>query len=358
MELAGFIVQFAAMHRIKFDEPGIGSLVKYLQVIFFVSVILYVGKMLFIPLFFGLLVAIVLYPICKWFETHGLQKTAAITVCLLAVTLLFSLFIILLAWQINLFSKDAPALLNKLRGTAIDFQNWLIVSLGITQHMQDSWLEKLPASMGTVVTTTFENTVNTLFILFLTPVYTALFLYHRKVFVQYLQSITPPGYQQQLHTILQQTIITYFDYIKGMVLVYIIVGILNSIGLLALGVPHAILFGMLCAIMTIIPYVGIFVSALLPISVIWLQTGNIWYPLGVVAIFSFVQYLEANVIFPKVVGTQLNVSTLAMLMAVIAGGIIWNVAGMVLFIPFVAILKIISDNIEEWRSLNLLLSRR
>jgi predicted PurR-regulated permease PerM len=143
-----------------------------------------------------------------------------------------------------------------------------------------------------------------------------------------------------------------------MVLVYIIVGILNSIGLLALGVPHAVLFGMLCAIMTIVPYIGIVLSALLPISVVWLSTGNIWYPLGVVAVFSFVQYLEANVIFPKVVGTQLHVSTFAMLVAIIAGGILWGVAGMVLFIPFVAILKIISDYIEEWKPLNVLLSRK
>jgi len=118
------------------------------------------------------------------------------------------------------------------------------------------------------------------------------------------------------------------------------------------------LYGMLCAVMTIIPYIGIFISALLPISVIWMDTGNILYPLGVIAVFTFVQYLEANVIFPKVVGTQLQVSTLAMLVAIIAGGIVWGVAGMVLFIPFVAILKILSDNIEELKPLNLLLSRK
>ena len=47
-----------------------------------------------------------------------------------------------------------------------------------------------------------------------------------------------------------------------------------------------------------------------------------------------------------------------MLLSIIAGGIVWGVSGMVLFIPFVAILKIISDNIEEWKPINLLLSRK
>jgi predicted PurR-regulated permease PerM len=136
------------------------------------------------------------------------------------------------------------------------------------------------------------------------------------------------------------------------------VGILNSIGLLALGVKHAILFGMLCSIMTIIPYVGIVVSALLPISVAWITTNSVWYPLGVIAVFSFVQYLEANVIFPKVVGTEIHVSTWATLVAIIAGGILWGVSGMILFIPFVAILKIVTDHIDEWKPLNSLLSRQ
>jgi predicted PurR-regulated permease PerM len=331
---------------------------KYLQVIFFTAVILYFGKTLFIPLFFGLLIAIVMYPISRWFEKHNWSRTAAITACLLIVTILIAALVALLVWQLRIFSKDAPAIMEKLGGLLGQFQAWMTENMGATTDTKNTWNEKFTGALGGILTSTFQTTVNTLFILFLTPVFTALFMYHRKILVQYLKLVTPVSYQQQLDIILQQTIHTYFNYIKGMVLVYLIVGILNSIGLFALGVDHAILFGMICAIMTIIPYVGIFISALLPISVVWLETGNFWYPLGVVAIFGFVQYLEANVIFPTVVGTQLHVSTLAMLVAIIAGGIIWGVAGMILFIPFVAILKIISDNIEGWRPVNLLLSRK
>jgi predicted PurR-regulated permease PerM len=80
--------------------------------------------------------------------------------------------------------------------------------------------------------------------------------------------------------------------------------------------------------------------------------------LGIIAIFSLVQYLEANVIFPKVVGAQLGVSTLVILVSIVLGGIIWGVAGMVLFIPFAAIAKIISDHIEELKPISLLLSRK
>jgi len=340
------------------QQQPVSFFTKYLQVFFFTTAILYFGKTLFIPLFFGLLIAMVMHPVCKWLERHRLNKPLAITVCLLIVTVVFAALLALLFWQINVFSKDAPALLNRIEEELMQLKKWMILNLGVTDATQNNWIEKLSGNLGGVLQATFATTMNTMFILFLTPVYTALFMYHRKVFVQYLKLVVPQQYQQQLDTILTQTIHTYFNYIKGMVLVYLIVGILNGIGLYALGVKHAFLFGMLCAIMTIIPYVGIFASALLPISVVWLETGNVWYPIGVVAVFSFVQYLEANVIFPTVVGTQLHVSTLAMLVAVIAGGIIWGVAGMVLFIPFVAILKIVTDNIEELKPLNLLLSRK
>lgn len=319
---------------------------------------MYFGKTLLIPLMFGLLIAIIMFPVCKWLEKKGLKRALAVSVCLLIVTLIFAFLTALLVWQLIIFSKDAPAILAKLNESLNHFQQWLLLNFNMEAGLKDNMNEKITAALGSMITSGSGGFINNLFILFITPVFTALFMYHRKIFVQYLKMVTPVQYQQQLDQVIQQTIQTYFNYIKGMILVYLIVGILNSIGLMALGVKHAILFGMLCAIMTIIPYIGIIASSLLPISVVWLQTGNVWYPLGVIAVFAFVQYLEANVIFPKVVGTQLHVSTLAMLIAIIAGGIVWGVSGMILFIPFVAILKIMTDNIEEWKPLNLLLSRK
>lgn len=331
--------------------------IKYLQLVILILLLFYFGKPLLVPLFFGLLTAIVMCPVCRWLEKKGCSRSFSIFICLLIVTILIAAFALLLVWQVNLLRKDAPAIIEKATVFIHALQQKAAVGLGMEQ-VHTNWGERLITGATGMAGAIVSAASSTFFMLFIIPIYTALFLYHRNVFVQFLQSVVPAKYRQQLDNILDQTIHTYFNYIKGMVLVYIIVGVLNSIGLLALGVRHAILFGMLCAIMTIIPYVGLIISALLPITVVWMDTGNVLYPVGVVALFSIVQYLEANVIFPKVVGTQLNVSTFAMLIAVIAGGVIWGVSGMVLFIPFAAILKIASDNIEELKPLNILLSRK
>lgn len=339
-----------------------GTVVKYLAVITLGAVILYFGKTLFVPMSYGLLIAIVLYPVCKWLEKHHWPRSLAITAGLAIVFVLFGALVVLLIMQINAFRQDLPELTTRLEPTLAQIRQWVQAKFGISIASQDEWLQNTAQNMGNnageILRGTVSATAAGFFTLFLVPVFAALFLYNRQVFVRFLSSVITEKYKGHLGMILDEVIHTYFKFIKGMVLVYVMVGILNSIGLLALGIKHAILFGMLTAIMTIIPYIGIFISALLPISIAWITKDSIWYPLGVVAVFAFVQYLEANIIFPKVVGAQLNVSTWATLVAIIAGGILWGVSGMILFIPFAAIIKIVSDHIGELKPLNILLDRK
>ncbi len=324
-------------------------------------VLLYFGQSLFVPMCFGLLIAMVLYPVCKWLEERIQNRTLAISICLAILIIVFAALLLLLIWQLNLFRRDLPGIIHKITPLITLLQNALQERLSIPPDTQQEWLHSILVNISGNAAQFLKNTLNTtastLFALFLIPIYTALFLYHRNTFVRFLHKIINKKYKITLDTILKETINTYYNYIKGMLLVYIIVGVLNSIGLLALGIEHAVLFGMLTAFMTIIPYIGIIVSAALPVSLAFIATDSLWYPIGVITVFSFVQYLEANVIFPKVVGTQLNVSTWATLVAIIAGGIIWGVSGMILFIPFAAILKIVTDHVRDLEALNILLKR-
>ena len=333
----------------------------YLLTAMLLVVILYFGQTLFVPMLYGLFIAIVLYPVCRWLQQHHFSKSMAITTGLLIVLLLFTVLAWLVVLQFNAFRSDLPELQTKIAPSIAELQQWISSSFTISVETQNRWWQntvaKLSDNSGSILTGTFNKTVSGLFMLFIIPVFAALFLYNRKDFVLFLEKLAGTNYYNRLHSILHQTITTYFHFIKGMVFVYLIVGILNSAGLLALGINHAVLFGFLTAVMTIIPYIGIFISALLPVTVAWITKDSIWYPIGVIGVFVFVQYLEANVIFPRVVATQLNISTWATLVAIIAGGILWGVSGMILFIPFAGMLKIITDQIPEWEAVNILLRR-
>jgi predicted PurR-regulated permease PerM len=330
---------------------------KRILVLIALLLLLYWGKTLFIPLGFGLLLALIFYPACAWLEKKGLSKSVAITICILAITLLAIALLGVFLWQVSRLRADLPQLTQKFTSQWPVYQQWIVENLRISIEEQEDWVNHLPTTLAGKLGTLLSEASNGLFMLFIAPVFMALFLYHRRQFVKALMAAIDDSHHAALLHILQVSTYTYFRFVRGMVLVYLIVGICNTIGLWALGIEHALLFGMLCAVMTIIPYVGIMLSALLPVSLAWLNAEQLWLPLAVIAMFAFVQYLEANIIFPKVVGSELNISTWATLVAIIAGGILWGMAGMILFIPFLAILKIVTDHIPSLRALNLILTR-
>jgi predicted PurR-regulated permease PerM len=337
------------------------SWLRILQTIFFTSAILYFGRDLLVPVLYGLFIAIVLYPVCKRLERRRWPKSLAIAAGMLIVISGFLVIGYLFFYQLSLLRNDIPAIAQKVKPGIAQLQQWASDNAGLSMKFQEIWLQKIRESIngniGHMAQVTLATVANGIVTLFLVPVYAVLFLYERNSFIYFLNKIAGGNFKNNLHNVLQDVIHTYSSFVSGMVIVYFIVGCLNTVGLLALGIPHALLFGMLTAVMTIIPYIGIFISALIPITIAWLTKDSIWYPLGVIAVFAFVQYLEANVIFPRVVGTKLKITTWAMLVGIISGGLLWGVSGMILFIPLLGIFKILLDYIPEWKPAKLLLQR-
>lgn len=323
------------------------------------ALILYFGRNIFIPIAFALLISFVLYPICAWLEKKGLGKgmSIAISVALLVISGL--LVALLLVFQVIQFAGEWPLIQDKFGTSVRELSDALVNLWGITKDEQSKWLTKISdqsgASILSVARTAVLGSVSSFTLLILIPVYTALILYYRKYWLEILYRFVPENEKQTVLNILSHTIKTYYDFIKGMIVVYLVVGILNSIGLLLLGVPHAILFGFIASVLTFIPYLGIMVGALLPMAMAWITYDSIWYPLGIAGIFTFVQYLEANVIFPFAVGKRLNVNTLAILVAIFAGELLWGMAGMILFIPFLGIAKFMADQNPKWKTVSLIL---
>ncbi|MBC7919965.1 MAG: AI-2E family transporter, partial [Ferruginibacter sp.] len=108
----------------------------------------------------------------------------------------------------------------------------------------------------------------------------------------------------------------------------------------------AFFFGALGALLTIIPYVGIVVGALLPILMALVTKDSAWYAAGVAGIFFLVQMLEGNFITPNVVGSKVSINPLAAIVGLVLGGMLWGAAGMILAMPFLAVLKVVFDSVE------------
>ena len=335
------------------------SVLEILQFIVLLSLILYFGKTLFIPLSFSLLVGFILYPICKWMETKGINKGIAIVISILGVTLLAGAIIYLLFVQYSEFLEEWQSLRIKLSETINQLSVFISERFDISLKKQTEFINNTLNNSGSQAFSIVRNTAYSLsesvFFLLMIPVFSTLILFHRQMLSNALYELFPKEKKNTIHEILVETINAYYNFIKGMLVVYLIVGLLNSIGLLLIGVPHPFLFGFIASILTFIPYVGIMISSLLPIAISWITYNSIWYPLAVIAVFSIVQLLEAYLIFPFAVGNRLKINTLVIIIAIIVGGILWGAAGMILFIPFVSVMKLIADRTPSLKTLSVLL---
>lgn len=330
-----------------------------LQYTVLISLVLYFGKTLFIPLSFSLLISFILYPICKWLEKKGINKMGSILLAISTIFILLGAITYLLFTQIAGFLQEWQLFKVKFSESFSQLYIFLEQQYGINTNE----FSKLPANLlngsGSQIFEFLMNTAYSLsmsaFFLIIIPVFSTLILYYREMLTNVLYKIFPPDKKESIHEILIETIHSYYNFVKGMLLVYLIVGILNSVGLAILGIPHPFMFGFIASILTFIPYAGIIISSLLPIAVSWVTFDSIWYPVGVILIFAFVQLLEGNIIFPLAVGNRLKINPLIIIIVIIAGGILWGAAGMILFIPFISIIKLIADRTESLKTLSLLL---
>ena len=332
---------------------------RYLQYVVYGSIILYFGRDIFIPLSFALLISFVLYPVCVWLERKGIGRLTAIVLSLVILLILGLLLVALLVFQFASFMDEWPAIQTKVGESFAALSDFLAEAVGFTKEQQERIITQMSDQSGSNILTVIRRTVLasafSMVLLILIPVYVVLILYYRRYWLKVLGRLFPMESNERLREILSLTLKAYYNFIKGMAIVYLIVGVLNSVGLLLLGVPHAILFGFVASILTFIPYVGIMVGAMLPMAMSWITYNSVWFPLGVAAVFAFVQYLEANVIFPLAVSSRLNVNALVMILAIFVGGMLWGMAGMILFVPFAGIAKLIADHNPRWRTTSMIL---
>ena len=187
---------------------------RWIQTIFFIILILYFGKVLFVPLFFGLLVALITFPVCKKMEKRGLSRGFSITILITCVVVVFVALIWLLGIEINIFLKDYPLIANRLTDLSPGITQWITNSFHISPSDQIAWVHKFTVNLDDDIVGflkgVLNSTVSTLIMLVMIPIYSALFLYHRGTFVKFITFVISDKYKSQLPIILDESVASYF----------------------------------------------------------------------------------------------------------------------------------------------------
>jgi predicted PurR-regulated permease PerM len=305
-----------------------------------------------IPICFASIVSMVMLPLVKRIE----KKTGtvlAVTIVLFSATVIFMFLGWLLVNQIINLVNDLPNLESRSdqfidQTSAVIQQRFKIGTEEQKKMIQDA-LKGITSYFGTILLGT-SSTISTLVQI---PIYIFLFLIYREKFKLFFLSLIPDNKSELKWTKEIEGVVQ--GYISGLLLVTLIIATLNTIGLFILGINHAIFFGMLSGALTIIPYVGIFIGASLPAIMALIMKDNGWYAAGVVAWFSTVQFLEGNFITPRITGSKVSINALAAIVALLIGGKILGIAGMILAVPSIGVLKILLSYSEHLKPFVILL---
>lgn len=290
-----------------------------------------------IPLLIAAFLSIVLLPVVKWFEKK-LSLTFSVIVVLSISLVVFVGTMWIIGNQLTSLVSDLPNLESRYRVLVDDVSTQIQTTLGFTEDDQTGMIKDSLKSATVYVTNFLVSTTSTLSLIVQIPIYMFLFLIYRDRFKNFFLALLPHHeelkWKKEIDTVLK-------GYISGLLIVTLIVGTANTIGLLILGIDHAFFFGALSGILIIIPYVGIFIAALLPAVFALLTKDSAWYAVGVVAIFSTVQFLEGNFITPRITGSKVSINALAAIIALLIGGKILGIAGMILAVPITGVMRVL-----------------
>ena len=314
------------------------------------GLLVYLGQHIIMPLAFALLISILLLPICNFLEKRKFPRWLAIIICVLILIAGFSLIIYFISSQLMSLAETSPALKIRLANHLHDVQDWLQQTFGMSSAKQGEWfnqkLENLYSESGSYIASTLDIVTSIFLFLGLIPVYVILFLYYRDHLGIFIIHAFGRGGNKKIRDILHETREVIQSYISGLLIEGLIVAILNCSALLMVGLPYAILIGIIAAILNVIPYIGGLVAVLLAAAMAIISHDSLLYPVLVVGVLLFIQFIDNHVLIPNIVASKVSINALVSIVVVLIGSALCGVWGMFLSIPVTAILKIIFDRVD------------
>jgi predicted PurR-regulated permease PerM len=338
--------------------PGYIKGTIFLLGLFLLVNILSIAGEIILPFLYATLLAILFSPVVHYLELRKIHRTLAIGGVLIIFIILFSLLMLLVFSQVSLLSDALPELANKFDELLKSAVRWASENFNISTRKINAWLTTTSTDFyqnsGAAIGSTLTTIGGLLVTLLLTPVYVFMLLYYQSHLVKFSHKLFGAKNRETLDEIFTQTKTLVQSYLVGLFVEFVIIAVLNAVGLLLLGINYAILLGILGALLNIIPYVGGLVGVVM-FMLIAMVTKEPQYMIYVVVLYTVIQFIDNNFIVPKVVGSKVKLNALVSLVAVLCGAALWGIPGMFLSIPIIAILKLLFDRIDPLKSWGFLL---
>ncbi len=315
------------------------------------------GQAIIIPIVLATILAILLNPLVNYLVARKINLIAAIAVSVVIATLFAVGVVYVVSAQISMVSDAYPALKIKFEATSAELVTWISQTFNVPESSIIKWSSETQSqaiadfAIGEKLTQVGRVAV----IILLLPVYLYLILYYKALLLEFVRRLFRRKHQIAVTEVLTNTKQIIQRYLVGLFFEMVIVGVLNSAGLLILGIEYAIILGFTGAILNIVPYIGGIIAITLPMLIAYATTDTLVAPILVFVIYLVIQFIDNHFIVPKIVASRVQLNALVSIIVVLVGGAIWGVPGMFLSIPITAIVKVICDHIEPLKPWGFLL---
>ncbi|MXN92784.1 AI-2E family transporter [Flavobacterium sp. Sd200] len=303
-----------------------------------------VAKPILVPLLISGYIAMLLTSSCNWLERHKVPRSLSAALCLIVFIAVIGGILFIIYVQLRGFMSDIGGdLSSKINAFVIDINKYCKESFGFDLGMPNGFEVKKAVDIvkpeNGSATTLVINMLNTVSDVILLPVFIFFLLIYRDhlaVFVTKVFSKQDDNFLLHKLTSIRKIV---YSYIVGAGKVMGILAIVNTAVLFALGIKHAIFFGVVAGMLNIVPYLGPSLGVIMPFFFALMTKDSLFYPIAVAVSFIFIQLLEGAFLTPKITGGNVNLNALVTFLGLLIGGAIWGILGMILIIPTIAIMK-------------------
>jgi len=321
--------------------------------------LLVVGKSILIPLALGGFFAVLFTPLSLFLERHRFPRALSCTFSLILMITITAGLLSFIVGNLIGFSNDFADVESRINTLTTEIDTWTAATLGIqsklTDQLDTAALYNLLNRNSSSLSTFAINAIGSLSSLILIPIFMFFFLLYRDHLANVMVNLYPTTEAEEVKQKIGSLRKVVLNYVTGVGKVIVILAVLNISAYSIIGVKHAVFFGLIGAVLNIIPYIGPFVGALLPTAYAALTMDSLLPSVLIFASYQVIQVLEGNFLTPKIVGGQVNLNAFVTFIGLLLGASIWGVAGMILIIPILAILREIFDLSDSTKPYALLL---
>ena len=310
-------------------------------------------KIVLTPFFAAMIISYLLHPLVDRLQARKVPRS-------LAIVLLFSTFVLITGLIVNALIPVVLEQLDELREHAPQFKAFVQDSLdglhsepfmlgsireGIDaaiQNMEKSLASRTRDSVGML-----SHALEYVFVAFLIPFLVFYMLKDIDIIEKSALAFVPSKRRKTTIRLLRSIDDTLGKYVRGQLIVCLLIGIFAYLGYWLVGMPYPLLLAGIVAVFNVIPYLGPLLAAA---PALFIAATISWKLVLFVLLINLIcQILEGNVIGPNIIGKSLHLHPLIIMLSLIIGGEVAGIIGLILVVPFLAVIRVIHRHFRESR---------